>query len=316
MDNQSFIEMLQKEIRRTGCDPRAETVVALALDMGMAEEDFFVCCDNLFGREYGKDISYTEVKEDARMRHLLQLHLSRGGIYDQLPEGFFFQPENKGGRRLRATDMAADYKLNKKKEEEIRRFFQPFENDFFWARVELEREEARLLEGMQSGIMNDYFLKFWDISPGIPRAFVAPLLLLLPYAHRIAGDLSLMGNALEQLLQESVVARKCRPSIADPSQTKTPGLGDALLGFDMVCQGSFPEDFAGIEWTIGPLKRSSPVDYLEGGDRYTLMETFTRFFVPAGMDTQLVIQVDSSRSQLVLGDDQGAILGYSCMLTL
>jgi len=314
MDQREFIEQLQMEIRRVGCDPRAETVIALALDMGLAPEDFFVSCDDLFSREYSKDITYTEVREDSRMKHLLQVHLSRGGVYDQLPEGLFFQPEDKK-RGYRATDMAADHKRNKKKEEDIRRFFQPFEHDFFWQRIELEREEARLLEGLQSGILNDYFTRFWGIPREIPKQFIARLLLLLPYAHRISGDLSLMGSALEQLLQEKTTVRKSLSSESDLLSAGTPGLGEAVLGTDMVCDGYFSEDLPGIAWTIGPLERSSSTDYLEGGDRYELLRTFNRFFVPAGLDSSLVILVDPAVSQMVLGDREGAILGYSCVLT-
>jgi hypothetical protein len=314
MDQRDFKEQLQTEIRRTGCDPRAEIVLALALDMGLAPEDFFVSCDDLFSREYSKDITYTEVKEDSRMKHLLQIHLSRGGIYDQLPEGLFFQPDEKK-KGNSASDMAADHKLNKKKEEEIRRFFQPFEQDFFWQRVELEREEARLLEGVQSGILNDYFTRFWGIPREIPKQFIAPFLLLLPYAHRISGDLALMGNALEQLLQEKTTVRKSFSSETALLSADTPGLGNAVLGTDMVCDGFFSENIPGIEWTIGPLQRSSSIDYLEGGERYELLRTFNRFFVPAGIDSSLMILVDPARSQLVLGSGEGAILGYSCMLT-
>src|SRR5882757_5479598 len=146
MDNYSLIELLRREIQRTVCDTRAEPQLALALEKGLLPDDFLVSCDNLFCREYSKDIVYTELKEDSRKRALLQLHLSRSGVYDQLPEGLFLQPpEEKRG--YSAADMAADHKLNKKKEEEIRRFFLPFENDFLWQRIQIEQEESKLLEG-------------------------------------------------------------------------------------------------------------------------------------------------------------------------
>jgi hypothetical protein len=248
------------------------------------------------------------------MKYQLLLHLSRGGVYDQLPEGLFFQPEGKG-RGQAAGDMAADHKRNKKREEDIRRFFQPLENEMFAQRVALEKEEVWLLEGMQSGMLDDYFMRFWNIPSGIPRAFIAPLLLLLPFAYRIAGDLPLMASALEQLLKEPVTTRKTSPSVASVLPMDTPGLGEATLGLDMVCQGAFVEDLAGVEWVIGPLQTSHPTDYLEGGNRFVLMETFSRFFVPAGIDTRLDILVDAASSDMVLGSDEGAVLGYSCMLT-
>jgi hypothetical protein len=313
MDNYSLIELLQKEIQRAACDARTEPQLAAALEKGLSPDDFLVSCDNLFCREYSRDIVFTELKEDSRNQPLLQLHLSRSGVYDQLPEGLFFQPaEQKRG--YSAADMAADHKLNKKKEAEIRRFFLPFENDFYWQRIQIEQEESKLLEGLKSGILNDYFMRFWGIPEEIPRHFIVPLLLLLPYAHRVAGDLPLMAECLQQLLQEKVTARKMSPPLGDAMGVDAPGLGEAQAGLDMVCGVLFTEDLPVIEWSIGPLEASTVQDYLEGGQRYRLMETFTRFFVPAGVDTSLVIRVDPGQRQMVLGDQQGAILGYSCEL--
>jgi hypothetical protein len=313
MDTHTLIELFRRQVQRTATDARAEPQLALAIEKGLSADDFLVSCDSLFCREYSKDIVFTELKEDSRKKHLLQLHLSRSGIYDQLPEGLFFQPgESKPG--YGAADMAADHKQNKKKEEDIRRFFLPFENDFFWQRVQVEQEEAKLLEGLQSGILNDYFTRFWNIPRDIPRQFVVPLLLLLPYAHRVAGDLALTGDCLQQILQENVTAGKSAPSLADATTAKAPALGQGQLGLDMVCGEEFTEDLPVIEWVIGPLRHSIVADYMEGGKASRLIATFTRFFVPAGVDTSLVVLVDPARRQMILDEGQGAILGYSSVL--
>ncbi len=187
-------------MKELGCDAKAETQLCLPWKKGLSPDDFMVCCDHLFMREYQQGSDKAEIKEDARKASFLELHLSRSGIYDQLPEGFFFQHREQKQRTLAAADMAADHKENKRKEAEIRRFFLPFENDFFWQRLQLEQEEGRLLEGLQSGILNNYFVEFWNIPNSIPRKFITPLMLLLPYAHRIAGNLSLTAECLAQLL--------------------------------------------------------------------------------------------------------------------
>ena len=312
MDNINLIELLQREIGRAICDARAEPQLALALQKGLLSDDFMVSCDSLFHREYSKDILETEIKEDARKRHLLQLHLSRGGIYDQLPEGLFFQPrEQRGGGT--AADMAADHKANKKKEDEIRRFFLPFENDFFWQRLQIEQEESRLLEGLQTDILNEYFKKFWDIPDSIPAKYVVQLILLLPHAYKIAGNLRLMAQSLEHLLEEEVAITKVKPATVRLDETPS-GLGGARLGMDMVCGEEFYEDFPVIAITIGPLIYSRVGDYLEGGARNSLLATFTRFFVPAGVDAQIVITVPEDKQNMTLAKGREPILGYSSVL--
>ena len=311
-NNNNWIDRLQRELRQMSCDVRAESLLAQALAAGLSADEWMVCCDSLFSREFSRDILYTELKEDAAHLPLLLVHLTRGGFYDQLPEGLFFQSPGPS-RNATAADMALDYRFNKKKEDEIRRFFQPLENELFWQRVELEKEETRLLEGWQTGILDDYFVRLWGLSPAIPRDFILPLILLLPQAHRIAGDLSLTEQCLRQLLQEEVVVRR---SLAPDTEVAADGLfalGTACLGTDMVCGERFFEDYPVIEWCIGPLVHSHIGDYLEGGRRSVLMETITRFFVPVGVDVSLVILTHPERSQLVLDDGQGAILGYSTL---
>jgi hypothetical protein len=313
MDNLTLIEQLQQELKKAACDARAEPQLALALRKGLLVDDFMVSCDSLFHREYSKDIIDAEIKEDARKRNLLQIHLSRSGIYDQLPEGLFFQPQEQRGASS-ASDMVAGYKLNKKKEEEIRKFFLPFENDFFWQRLQIEQEEARLLEGLQTDILNDYFRQLWNIPDSIPGRYVLQLILLLPHAYKIAGNLLLMAQSLEHLLEEEVVVRKTRPAVIRMEGGVSSGLGNAQLGLNMVCGEEFFEDFPAIEIVIGPLIYSRVGDYLKGGERYGLLETFTRFFVPAGVDTEVTIAVPEEKQSMTLEKGKEPVLGYSSVL--
>ncbi len=313
MDNLMLIEQLQQELKKAACDARAEPQLALAMQKGLLPDDFMVSCDSLFHREYSKDIMDAEIKEDARKRNLLQIHLSRSGIYDQLPEGLFFQPQEQRGASSGA-DMAAGYKLNKKKEEEIRKFFLPFENDFFWQRLQIEQEEARLLEGLQTDILNDYFRQLWNIPDSIPPRYVVQLILLLPHAYKIAGNLPLMAQSLEHLLEEEVVVRKTRPAVIRMEGGVSSGLGNAQLGLNMVCGEDFFEDFPAIEIVIGPLIYSRVGDYLKGGGRNSLLETFIRFFVPAGVDTEVIITVPEEKQNMTLAKGKEPILGYSSVL--
>jgi hypothetical protein len=314
MDNFTLIELLQQEMRKSACDSRAESQLSLALQKGLSPDDFMISCDSVFHRAYSKDVMSTELKEDVRKRALLEIHLSRSGLYDQLPEGLFFQPQERRAG-FSAMDMVADHKLNKKKEEEIRRFFRPFEHDFFWQKLQVEREEGRLLEGLQADMLNEYFKEFWNIPDSIPPQYVVQLILLLPHAYKIAGNLSLMAQSLEHLLEEQVIVRKVKPAMVSLEDTGvSSGLGNAQLGLDMVCGQEFFEDFPMIEIVIGPLIYSRVGDYLKGGERNVLLETFIRFFVPAGVDAQIVIDVPVEKQNMTLGKGKEPILGYSSVL--
>jgi hypothetical protein len=314
MDNNTLLELVQSEMKRLACDARAEVQILLAIEKGLSQDDFMVSCDSLFVREYSRDLIEADIKQDARKISFLEMHLSRSGIYDQLPEGFFFQHREHKHRNLKAADMAADHKENKRKETQIRRFFLPFENDFFWQRLQLEKEEGRLLEGLQSGILNDYFIEFWNIPRSIPRKFITPLILLLPYAHRIAGNLALTAEALEQLLTEEVQVRQKRSFIAHTESVFSSGLGETQLGLDMLCGEEFWEDSPVFIFEIGPLERSVISEYLEGGKRFELLDIFKRFFIPAGLDVEFVVKVPNENENMVMEKGNEPVLGYSTVL--
>ncbi len=314
MKKNNLIERLQEEITNSSADVKAEAQLALALEKGLQMDDFMVSCDKRFNREYSKDIVSADVKEVAGLQNILNIHLSRSGIYDLLPEGLFFQTPKRSSKNFLGADMASDYKQNKKKEEQIRHFFVPFENDFFLQRLGIEKQEMLLLEGLQSGILNEYFMKFWDLPSAIPKSFIAPLLLLLPYAHKIAGNLELTAQCLELLLGENAEVKKNYNTMIDAQAIKHPAIGEALLGQDMICGENFWDGDPDLEIEIGPLENSGIAAYLEGGGRSVLMETFIRFFIPAGMDTKITLQVAPSGQNMNLEKAGGPILGYSSTL--
>ena len=308
MAEDTTIEQLSSNITDSSWDIRAEALVMLAMDRGLEMDDFLVGCDSLFYREFSRDIFIAEIREDARKKKLIQLHLSRTGLYDQLPEGLFYQPS----RTSSASEMCTDYKTNKKKEEEIRKFFLPFENDFFIQRLHIEEEEARILEGLKTGLLNEYFTLFWNLPKELPATFAAPLVLLIPYAHEVAGNIELTTHCLEQLLKEKVVIQK--KSSARSQGIESPLTGEAVLGLDFICGDSFYEDNIILEIAIGPLKSSEITDYLETGARKLLIETFARFFIPAGADIEILVNISYERQHMVIDREDGPVLGYSSIL--
>ena len=312
MHNLELIQSFQRDLQQITCDAKAEVLLQLALENGLRKDHFMVNCTKLFRREYSRDVVSAELKEDGAKQPLLQVMLSRGGMYDQLPEGLFFQLSPSKNKSI--AELAAEYKYNKKKEAEVRRFFQPFENDFFLQRINIEEEETMLLEGLQSGMLNDYFIRFWDLPVTVSKKLLAPLILLLPYASKIAADWPLTEQSLQLILQEPVTINKKQAGMEDASGTQPPALGEGIVGLDMVCGDHFWEDAPVIEIAIGPLQHSKISEYLVNGGRYALLQTFTRFFIPAGVDTIITIQVAPEERHMKMVRGAEPVLGYSSYL--
>jgi len=307
---ENIITKLHTEISGAHWDIKAEALLLMAIHAGLDKEELLVGCDALFAREYSKDISLAEVKEDAQKKQMLRLHLSRTGLYDQLPQGLFYRANKSSG----TEDMCEEYKYNKKKEDEIRKFFIPFENDFFLQRLQTEGQEAEILEGLKSGLLNDYFAQFWDLPVQLSKSFAAPFVLLIPYAHQIAGNMDLTTHSLEQLLKEKIVITKKGNGENRVNGDLVPGLGESTLGLDLICGETFYEDSVVLEIAVGPLKNSDITEYLEGGQRKLLIDTFAGFFIPAGVEIIITVNVAYERQHMTINKSNCPVLGYSSVL--
>lgn len=310
MDKYAAIDKFFEELATNLYDLKGEAFVNQALLNGIRPEDFVVTCDGHFYREYRRDLYNLGRIEDNWHNELIELHLSRSGTYDALPEGLFHQPVNDRKNTRTAAEMAAGSRLDKKKETAARKFFQPIEHAFFLQRVQLETEEENLLLSMDSGLLNDYFFHFWGFPEQLNRNSAELLVLLLPYAHKIAGNLPLMEDCLTILLQETVSINLIPASESDAGNLGG-GMGDVQLGNNMVCGSSFREDYPHLQYTIGPLQHTHPADYVPGGDNDVLLQVFNNYFAPAEADITINVEMDREKALLELSSADSPILGYS-----
>jgi hypothetical protein len=305
------IEKLFEELTTNHYDIRAEALIAQVMQQ-VGAGNIVAVNDGRFFREYRKDLYAVNRIEDSWKHQLLQLRLSRTGLYDLLPEGLFHQPAGEN-RSDAVSAMVAYSRRDKKKEASARKFFQPLENSFFLQRVQLEKEETQLLSGIDSGLLTDYFFDFWGFPEGLNRNCGALLVLLLPYAHEIAGDPALMQDCLQILLQEKVTVRQAPPSWSYADEQEV-GLGGLALGNDMVCGSQFWEDHTCLQYDIGPLQNSFPSEYVPGGESDLVLEVFNNYFAPADADITINIEVDREKALIRLDEEHSPILGYSSTL--
>jgi hypothetical protein len=312
MNRITAIETFYKEISSNLHDLKAETLVNQALQNKLNSDDFVARHDGRFVREYRPDVYNIDKIDDARRHQLIQLRLSRSGLYDLVPEGLFHQSYTSAKANNSATELAAQSRIDRKKELAARKFFQPIENSFFRQQVMLERQEENILAGIDNGLLNDYFFSFWEFPAALNKTSAMLLVLLLPYAHEIAGDLALMQDCLEILLQENVTV-----SLVPPAELTAPGnasdLGTGELGNDMVCGNTFAEDYPCLQYTIGPLQHSKPVDYVTGGDNDLLLQVFNNYFAPVEADITIDVEVDRSKALVELSEVESPILGYAVL---
>lgn len=285
---------------------------------GFPESEFMIFFDSLFKRGFSKDILKAERILINDIQETLALYLARDGLYDLLPEGLFHASLD--AAVTSGKGMASDSRKESKIEEETRKFFQPFENEFFYQRVQLELQERAILQKLNDNSLEDFFLNFWKIDRSLPRNLIVKLTAMLPFVKEIVGDFKMTANCLGAVLGEEVTHSISYSSMsgADNAGDLTNGgdsLGKASLGVNMVTYGQFLEACKLIRFTIGPLKRTGIDPYLRYGDIARFIDCFCRFFIPVEMDYEFEVIMPEHLQEFVLGtEDARPVMGYSTII--
>lgn len=313
METHMIPSQLQEEIQGNFTDVRAETLLCMAMEKGLGKEDYAPAFDGLFSRPYKRDILRASLEEDANHNEFVELHLSRNGLYDLLPEGLFHQPPTPKNSRS-VQNMSEEYRENRQKEAETRRFFKPLEKAFFDQRLQLEMEETGLMRGMGTGLLNDHFMDFWGVSDRISAQFRTSLICLLPHIQKITGRVESIAQSLEGIIHEKVEIKRADSKVSGIGCSLIPSLGGARLGNDTVLGDESLEIVPKWEFHIGPLENSRVQDYLDGGSRLSFLETFYGFFTPVEVVSVTKIVTDNRKLNMTLGVFDGAVLGHSSAL--
>ena len=241
-----------------------------------------------FSRTYRREILDYEIIDfkSSDLPHLL-LNVSKDSLYDTLPEGIFHYPKSdKIGQQV--SEMTKDYRRQKKEEANARRFFMPFENEFWINAIHRDSTENELLKSLNSTQPFDFFYEFWKLDRNIPITFVAKLIKLLPYVHQIVGNLELTAICLSFILDEKVEYKELGYRELSESEQYSL-LGDTNLGLDMILGSSYMDYSLYVEFKIGAIKNGNSKDYFYDGEIKKFIDLFYEYFLPVEVEAKTII---------------------------
>lgn len=299
----SKIEEIKNKINSIPFDLRAEVILSSLLEnYEKGGYDFLINYAGQFKRPYSTDVLGCEVVDyDYDATQFLKVNVSRDGIYDALPEGVFHYPKSE---RLNKSvdDMTKEYRLQQKEEENARKFFLPFENEFFLNGMKRDKAEMDFLFRLNQSQPIDFFLDFWDIDKSLPNVLVAKFIRLLPYAHKVVGKLDRTSFCLEYLLGEQVeIIELGYHDLSESNQGIT--LNDCRLGLDMISGMSYMDYSLNLEFKVGPLKNSSFRDYIHDGGIRRFIDLFYEYFLPVEIDVKTTILLPLEIEQFNFNQD-------------
>jgi len=312
------LEQLIQIINNYPSDIKAEVLMADLIENGFSQNDFLIYFDSLFKRGYSKDILKAGKVIINDMQESLAVYLARDGLYDLLPEGLFHASPD--AAVTSGKGMASDSKKESKIEEETRKFFLPFENEFFYQRIQLELSERSILRKLNDNTLDDFFLNFWKIDRSLPGELIVRLCSMLPFVRGIVGDFLMTASCLGAILEEEVTY-----SVQYSSETgHEPGfnlnddgnsLGKASLGLNLITEGHSAESRKLMRFSIGPLKKTGIDPYLGTGDIARFIDCFCSFFLPVEMDYTFEVTVQKELQEFILDPEEAqSVLGYSTII--
>jgi hypothetical protein len=312
------LEQLVRSINSYPSDIKAEVLMADLIENGLTDSDFLIYFASLFKRGYSKDILKAEKVMLNDYQESLAVYVARDGLYDLLPEGLFHASPDSAVSS--GKGMASDSRKDRKVEDETRRFFLPFENEFFYQRIQMELNERSILMKLGDNNLDEFFLDFWKLDRTLPEELIVRLSSMLPFVREIAGDFAMTSSCLGVILGEEVtysVRYSSEPYPGPGAGAIESGaqLGNTLLGVDLITEGHYLESCSLIRFSIGPLKKTGIDPYLKNGEIARFISCFCSYFLPAEMDYEFIVTVPEELREFILDcGEAGSILGYSTII--
>ncbi len=296
------LNIIREELASFFLDIKAESVVLELENKGVSRNDVVIENKSAFKRPYRRDILKHKKNPDGNK---LFLELSRNGIYDALPEGFFHKINQKSG------SFGADRKRKKEEEHKSRLFFSPIENEFFYQKVNIQKKEDELIEEFYD-IDNDQLLDFWNLNEYANNKYVLKLLRVLPHCNKIAGDFKLIQLCLEKIIEEKVIIKQSYNYKELEVKTASDNKNTLGLSLTTAAKTSFlPIPL--VEFTIGPVCKKNLDLYHEKKDLKEFLNLFYSYFLPLEVESATFF-TSTADQKFILNDIEKPIVGVSTII--
>ncbi|WP_405206111.1 hypothetical protein [Aquimarina sp. LLG6339-5] len=302
------IQNIYKELTTTYQNLKAEIFVTEILENSSVNlSDIDVFNNSTFSRSYRRDVINFKLDSYSGNTDKLQFNIARNGLYDTLPEGLFHEPV-KAKSNISFTEL---HQKQKKQEKDARSFFSPLENEFFTQRVNIEKNERKLINEF-ANLKTNFLLKFWNLNPEIPSDYSIKLLQLLPYVHKISGEIELTALSLEKIIGEKVTIEKKYKTLDDNINDTSK---EHQLGVDLVLElKETVISYPCWEITIGPVDQENIDKYIVSGATKKFITIFCDYFIPMEIDTKINVTYSSKEETFVLNETNGPRMGLTTMI--
>ncbi|WP_158563224.1 hypothetical protein [Chitinophaga silvatica] len=287
---------------------RPEVIVGLLLDAGISESAIIVNRVGGFCKPNFRDLLQISLQTDNIHQYRIALVLSRDSFYDLLPQVLFHKYNSYSeAEGMTIRNAIKHYKIRLSEEQAARKFFMPWENEFFFQQVLIEQNEknwvreAQILEGL-IGI---------DINMKLPAHLMKKFTVMLPYVHLF----SLNSVNVEQILQwifdlSITINQKItgKTIVVDTG----PLIGNTCLGIDMVAGIYYHSDMPIWEIVINV---SDSMEFRPFGENRRMLDLCYKYLVPADIQEETTFRFEKPEPDFFLQQKHSnSFIGYNIRL--
>lgn len=281
---------------------KAEVVCAELVSQDIPFDNIRYIPTGSFRKSYRADIDTINHSENG-----MDIVVNRDGLYDKIPEGVFHQTRGNSGTRV--NEMVAEHKRYKAEEKNARRFFNPFEQEFFRYSLMVEQMERNLTGSLQDENMLSLFRRLWNIDANLPKDATQRFLNMIPWAATIKNNLLLSAQTLEFILNKSVSFEELIKEERIISANEGI-LGSGALGMDATIGNYVSVPLWIWKFTINDIEEDEMITYTSDEPYGVLLKTFETFFLPLEIDALFEYNTKTMEAQSL----NETFLGYNLTL--
>lgn len=307
------LEKYRNLINKMPFDIRAEVLLAEMLLDNVHAEEIEIATNSVFARNVHHDIEKVEeIEYPTTKKRRLRFVLNRDGLYDLLPEDLFHQPADPNSSQD-IHKMMQEVKEQQAREKGARKFFLPYEQEFFRLRVKLEMEERKFMFANSGKVETDVLSRIWNFPEILDEEQKMKLGLLMPVMHRLVGNNDICSFIATDITGDEVAITETNKSHSGFSSA--PVMGEALLGDDFILGGEYQSLEPCNNWkiTIGDIKQLT--QYMPGGRKAEVHKFLSNLMIPLENEVNFELNVSETAREFILGDpEKSGALGFETFI--
>ncbi|MGV0919429.1 hypothetical protein [Empedobacter falsenii] len=315
VEEQILYNISDKNYNKLQTDFKAEAVAVNLLRYYKSNASVFLKRVGINERPYLKDIksitsSYYGFDEES-----ILIESYRESIYDYLPEGLF-HPASLGISNRNIEKVVLEIKKQKEVEENARKFFQPFELEFFNTEVLSLIKETEFDIADKSGEIVKIVSELWPLLKQVDSETAKIFYYILPFLHEVRGNTKWISHFLSAF-NNVPVSISFQPNQIDEQddEEKSTVLGTAKLGITLIPNGKHMDGERNWVVNIGPIPYNKIYRYVSGHPFRELLESIYDYLMPVTVKIFENFITENNENSFVLGGNKNTSrLGYSTFI--